>query len=182
MKLMSPEALPPPSSPPHPVAGSKTAAKSAASVQALPRTGGNLIRSLFALGLLVLAGCAGSDDDGESASRQLPACAKPAKTIPKPKALPPSLPIPPGSLFTTIEQPFPGQSIATGVSPGSLESTRSFYETALGDAGYQQGRGESEPGETEALFTGGGVRGGWRANAIPECDGAVRLTLVVVKS
>jgi hypothetical protein len=155
-------------------------ARSAVTVQALLRTGGNHIS--LSICLLLLASCGGSDGGGGNTSATLPDCAKPPKTIPKPKSLPPSLPIPPGSLFTRIEEPFPGQSIAGGVSPGSLESTRSFYESALDDAGYQQGRGESEPGETEALFTGGGVRGGWRANAIPECDGAVRLTLVVVKS
>jgi hypothetical protein len=70
----------------------------------------------------------------------------------------------------------------SGVSPGDLNSVRSFYNGALDDAGYQQGRGESEPGETEALFSGPGLRGGWRANTIPGCDGAVRLTLVVVEN
>jgi hypothetical protein len=112
----------------------------------------------------------------------LPSCAKPAKTIARPKALPQSLPVPPGTVFTQVEVPFAGQSIVSGVSPGDLEATRSFYEDRLDEAGYREGRGESEPGEVEALFTGGGVRGGWRANSIPGCDGAVRLTLVVVKT
>jgi hypothetical protein len=85
-------------------------------------------------------------------------------------------------VFTQVETPFAGQSVASGVSPGNLEKTRSFYDDRLGDAGYRQGRGESEPGEVEALFTGDGVRGGWRANSIPGCDGAVRLTLVVVRT
>ena len=110
------------------------------------------------------------------------ACAKPTKTIPRPKALPQSLTVPPGTVFTQIETPFPGQSVVSGLSPGDLEQTRSFYEERLEDAGYSQGRGESEPGEVEALFTGNDVRGGWRANAIPGCDGAVRLTLVVVRT
>lgn len=76
--------------------------------------------------------------------------------------------------------PFQGQSVVSGVSPGDLDGTRSFYEDGLDDAGYSRGRGESEPGEAEALFTGHGIRGGWRVNVIPGCDGAVRLTLVVV--
>jgi hypothetical protein len=84
-------------------------------------------------------------------------------------------------VFTKVERPFPDQSIVSGVSPGDLDSTRAFYDQGLEDAGYRQGRGESEPGETEALFSGPGLRGGWRANAIPDCDGAVRLTLVVVR-
>jgi hypothetical protein len=112
----------------------------------------------------------------------LPACAKPPQTIPRPKALPADFPVPAGTVFTNVEQPFPEQHIVSGISPGSLESTRSFYDASLEEAGYQQGRGESEPGETEALFTASGMRGGWRANVIPECDGAVRLTLVFVRS
>jgi hypothetical protein len=88
--------------------------------------------------------------------------------------------VPAGTVFTKLETPFRGQAIVSGLAPGDLESTRSFYGDALKDAGYREGRPEAEPGETEALFTGRGVRGGWRANAIPNCDGAVRLTLVVV--
>jgi hypothetical protein len=111
----------------------------------------------------------------------LPGCAKPKQKIPRPKVLPASLPAPPGTLYTKVEMPFPGQSVVSGVSPGDLDGTRAFYEDRLDAAGYRQGRGESEPGEAEALFTGHGVRGGWRANAIPGCEGAVRLTLVVVR-
>ena len=85
-------------------------------------------------------------------------------------------------MFTGSETPFEGQAVVSGVSPGDLDSVRAFYNDRLDDAGYRQGLGESEPGETEALFTGRGVRGGWRANTIPECDGAVRLTLVVVRN
>ena len=125
--------------------------------------------------------CGGSDGDGDTAA-VLPSCAKPTTTIPRPKALPQSLPVPPGTVFTQVEMPFPGQSVVSGLSPGDLDGTRSFYGDRLEDAGYRQGDGESEPGETEALFTGPGVRGGWRANTMPGCDGAVRLTLVIVRS
>ena len=96
--------------------------------------------------------------------------------------LPENLPVPAGTVFTKVETPFEGQSVVSGVSPGDLDGARSFYDDELGDAGYRQGLGESEPGETEALFTGPGVRGGWRANTVPGCDGAVRLTLVVVRT
>jgi hypothetical protein len=130
---------------------------------------------------LFLAACSGSDGGGQPTDARLPACAKPEKTIPRPKVLPQSLPVPPGTVFTQVETPFAGQSVVSGFSPGDLEQTRSFYDDRLGDAGYRQGRGESEPGEAEALFTGHGVRGGWRANEMPSCKGAVRLTLVVVR-
>jgi hypothetical protein len=130
---------------------------------------------------LLLASCGGSGDT-EAAPKRLPACAKPPKTIAKPRALPTDLPVPPGTLFTSTEAPFSGQVVVSGVSPGTLESTRSFYDDGLEAAGYEEGRDESERGEVEAPFTGGGVRGGWRAIEIPGCDGAVWLTLVVVKT
>lgn len=132
---------------------------------------------------LLFAGCGGSDNSGgESEAAVLPDCARQAKTIPRPAALPGDLPVPSGTVFTKTERPFPGQTIVSGVSPGDLDGTRSFYDDALKDAGYRQGRPEAEPGETEALFTGKGVRGGWRANTMPSCDGAIRLTLVVVET
>jgi hypothetical protein len=134
----------------------------------------------IALCALLLVGCMGSDE-GKSSAGVLPSCAKPRKSIPRPQVLPESLPVPAGTVFTKVETPFEGQSVVSGVSPGDLDGTRSFYDDELGDAGYRQGLGESEPGETEALFTGHGVRGGWRANTVPGCDGAVRLTLVVVR-
>jgi hypothetical protein len=70
--------------------------------------------------------------------------------------------------------------VLSGIVPGDLADAKSFFGDRLGDAGYNEGQGESEPGEVEALFTGKGLRGGWRANAIPQCEGAVRLTLVFV--
>jgi hypothetical protein len=144
--------------------------------------GGNLNCLLIALCVLLIPACGGSDSGEEAAPAALPGCAKPAKTIPRPKALPASLPVPGGTVFTQVEEPFAGQSVVSGVSPGNLENARSFYDDTLEDAGYRQGLGESEAGEVEALFTGRGVRGGWRANAIPGCEGAVRLTLVVVRT
>jgi hypothetical protein len=128
-----------------------------------------------------VAGCGGDSDASSDATGQLPSCAKPAKTIARPKALPAELPVPRGTVFTKKEKPFPEQHVVSGVSPGDLDSVRSFYGDSLEDAGYSEGPGESEPGETEALFSGRGVRGGWRANELPECDGAVGLTLVIVR-
>jgi hypothetical protein len=143
--------------------------------------GGNHTFALIAL-LVLITGCGGSDGGSGQVPAALPACAKPKKPIPRPEALPESLPVPPGTVFSRVEVPFENQSVVSGASPGSLDSTRSFYGEELEAAGYQEGRGESEPGETEALFSGQGVRGGWRANVIPGCEGAVLLTLVVVSS
>lgn len=99
----------------------------------------------------------------------------------RPEALPPGFPVPAGTVFTGSESPFPDQHVVYGVAPGSLDSAKSFYDGSLEDAGFKQGAGESEQGEVEALWTGKGARGGWRANSIPQCDGAVKLTFVVIR-
>jgi hypothetical protein len=130
---------------------------------------------------VLLAGCDGSEPEQQGGPQTLPACARPAEMIPRPAALPSGFPVPAGTVFTKAEKPFPEQHVLSGISPGSLETIRSFYKDGLDEAGYEEGPGESEPGETEALFSGRGVRGGWRANVIPKCDGAVRLTLVIVR-
>jgi hypothetical protein len=111
----------------------------------------------------------------------MPACAKPEPKIEAPSDLPDDLPVPPGTVFTNAQRPFEGQLVLRGVVPGKLNSAANFFRDSLPDAGYELGVGDAEPGEAESLFTGAGVRGGWRVNAIPDCDGAVRLLLVLVR-
>jgi hypothetical protein len=154
----------------------------AASVTALRGTVDNL-RSLGLASCVLLAGCGGDGGEGDrSAPRALPACAKKEKAIKRPAQLPADLPVPPGTRFVHLSTQFGTQVIATGYVPGTLDDVRAFYAERLEDAGYQQGRGESEAGlEVEALFTGKGVRGGWRANVLRDCEGASFLTLVVIR-
>lgn len=133
---------------------------------------------------VLLAGCGGGGDSGgDGAPATLPACARPAKSIERPAKLPPDLPIPPGTRFLAAGTPFPGQLLVTAHTPGTLADVRSYFDEELEDAGYKQGRTESEAGvEIEALFSGRGVRGGWTARVIPDCDGAAYLTVVVFRS
>ena len=111
----------------------------------------------------------------------MPACAKAGAEIEAPGDLPADLPVPPGTVFVNAQRPFRNQLVVRGVVPGELGATADFFRDRLPDAGYELGAGDAEPGEAESLFTGPGVRGGWRVNVIPECDGAVRLLLVVVR-
>ena len=140
-------------------------------------------RSVVLVVAAAAAGCGGSGgSNGDGAPATLPVCAKPAKTIARPAELPAGLPTPRGTVFTKVEHPFAGQTVVSGVSPGDPADTNAFYGDELEKAGFQAGRGESEPGEFEALFTGKGVRGGWRANVIQDCPDASLLTLVVIET
>jgi hypothetical protein len=134
-----------------------------------------------ALCLLAAAGCGGSEEEASRPVPRVPACAGEGQTIPRPRGIPRELPLPPGTELHATERPYPDQVVVRGAVPGELEDAASFFEDELPDAGYRLGRGDAEPNEREALFTGNGVRGGWRVRAIPACEGAVTLTLVVIR-
>jgi hypothetical protein len=95
--------------------------------------------------------------------------------------LPDDFPLPPGTKLTSSKAPFEGQSVIEGAVPGGLDDVAAFFDAELEDAGYAAGRHDSEPGEVERLFTGEGLRGGWRVNDIPNCEGASKLTLVLIR-
>jgi hypothetical protein len=139
--------------------------------------------SCLLLCLALLAGCGGGGD-GNAAERTaapLPACAGANREIPRPELLPQDFPLPPGTKLTTGRTPFEGQAVIEGAVPGGLDDAAEFFDDELEDAGYAAGRRDSEPGEVESLFTGKSLRGGWRVNDIPNCDGASKLTLVLIR-
>jgi hypothetical protein len=129
--------------------------------------------------LLLLAGCGGGD--ASRTAGPLPTCAAVGREISRPSTLPDDFPLPPGTKLTASRTPFEGQAVIEGAVPGGLEDVAAFFGDELEDAGYAAGRGESEAGEMEALFTGREVRGGWRVNDIPGCKGASKLTLVLFR-
>jgi hypothetical protein len=130
--------------------------------------------------LVLLAGCGGGGD-AERTAGPLPPCAAAQKEIPRPPLLPDDFPLPPGTKLTSSKTPFEGQSVIEGAVPGTLDDVAAFFGDELEDAGYAAGRRDSEPGEVESLFTGKELRGGWRANEIPGCNGASKLTLVMIR-
>lgn len=130
--------------------------------------------------LTLLAGCGGGGDASRTAG-PLPPCAGVKKEIPRPELLPADFPLPPGTKLTASKTPFEGQGVIEGSVPGGLEDAAAFFDDELEDAGYASGRRDSEPGEVESLFTGKELRGGWRVNDIPDCEGASKLTLVVIR-
>jgi hypothetical protein len=130
--------------------------------------------------LLVLAGC-GDGGDASRTAGPLPPCAGVERAIPRPAALPDDFPLPPGTRLTGTRTPFEGQAVIEGAVPGGLQDAAAFFGDELEDAGYAAGRRDSEAGEVESLFTGKKLRGGWRVNEIPDCKGASKLTIVLIR-
>jgi hypothetical protein len=130
--------------------------------------------------LTLLAGCGGGEESRPPAG-PLPPCAGAKKEIARPALLPDDFPLPAGTRLTTSRTPFEGQGVIEGAVPGGLDAAADFFGDELEDAGYAAGRRDSEPGEVESLFTGKDLRGGWRVNEIPNCDGASKLTLVLIR-
>jgi hypothetical protein len=128
------------------------------------------------------AGCGGGGGEATPAGPPppLPACAGTGPAIERPSELPGDLPLPGGTVLRYKQQPFPGQTVLRGVVPQTLEDAAEFFESRLPDQGYRVGRLDAEPGEREALFTKGALRGGWRVNSIPDCE-AAQLTLVIIR-
>ena len=139
--------------------------------------------ALLALVCAVTAACGGDEERSatEGPPPPLPTCAGKGRPVERPAELPDDLPLPPGTVLRAAQRPFPGQLIVRGVAPAGIDAAASFFEDELPDAGYRLGRGDAEAGERESLFTGDGLRGGWRVNRIPDCDGAVTVTVGVIR-
>jgi hypothetical protein len=133
-------------------------------------------------GLLVPLACGGGDgltNPGQTPS--VPSCANLGETVTRPDELPAGFPLPPGTAITSSATPYPGQLLIGGVIPAELGDAAGFFGSELPAAGYEVGRGDAEQGESEAPFTGNGVRGKWKVNSIADCPSAVRLTLVLIE-
>jgi hypothetical protein len=94
--------------------------------------------------------------------------------------VPVDFPLPPGHAITAVRRPFERETIVVGVMPSDFRGAVTFFERELPARGYALGRGDAERGEAEAPFTGNGYRGRWRVNAIPDCDGALTFTIVLI--
>jgi hypothetical protein len=82
---------------------------------------------------------------------------------------------------TASSEPHSGQLVVGGLIPADLQDAASFFAASLPESGYRQGLGDSESNEAEAPFTGNGIRGKWKVNAIANCPTAVVLTLVLIE-
>jgi hypothetical protein len=140
------------------------------------------LRTLLVIGIgpALLAGACGGSSDDQGVGGPLPQCAKKFPPVEAPSQLPKALPLPPGIVLTLARYDDPGRFSLSGVAPGDVEGVAGFFEDELPERGFRVGRGDQEPGEKEAPFSGRGYRGAWRVNAIRDCP-AVTVGVILVR-
>jgi hypothetical protein len=118
-----------------------------------------------------LAGCGGADEPTTAAG--LPGCAP----VSRKSTLPPgwTVPLPDGTVVSFVESGAIRQIV--GFAPLSFPDAVRWFREDFTAKGYAPGAGDAEMDEAEADFSGHGVRGRWRVNAITGCAGATVVTI-----
>lgn len=124
---------------------------------------------------ILLSGCEGMPG---AAERAVNAPCGAVTAGPLPAGFPKSFPLPPGAAITSRETRSADRIIVETIVPGDVKSVAVFFERALPQAGFTPGKGESEPSEAEASWSGNGYRGRWKANSIVNCPDKVSLTIL----
>ena len=135
------------------------------------------VLAIVVVGIAAGRSRSGSGSD-RAAVRSAPHCAQPAQRVNRPDAVPAEL-LPSGTVLTSRMNLPEQRTLVTGVIPLAFPNAVHFYSAGLPKAGYQLGLGDAEMTEAEALFLGARVSGKWKVNGIPNCAGAVTLTLMV---
>jgi hypothetical protein len=105
----------------------------------------------------------------------LPACARPAQTITRPKELPRRFPLPAGTVFTGVNRRFPDFPVVAGRMPVELLEAARYLVRELPRAGFSLGAGEQEAGfEVESDYQGRTVFGRYKVRILFNCRGATR--------
>lgn len=113
-----------------------------------------------------------------SAPGSLPACAHAGDAVARPDGFPASLPLPDGTVLTGRETGVKRAAVS-GLVPLSLRDAAAWMTRALPDAGYAAGESDAEQDEAESFFTGHGLTGKWKLNALENCPGAVAIEISV---
>jgi hypothetical protein len=109
----------------------------------------------------------------------LPRCAKPAHSVAPPALVPKSLPLPKGTVFSTLAR-YPKAIVLGGRTPLELLPATRFFVRELPRNGFRLGTGESEPGfEAEGGFTDARIVGRFKVRVLPRCRGASLLIMSV---
>jgi hypothetical protein len=127
---------------------------------------------LAAIGLAV----AGHGSGGQASAAS--PCLSAATRIARPVDLPARFPVPRGTIFQARSSRL-GAAIVEARVPGTLRGVRDFYRAELPRAAYRLGRGDAERYEAETDFSGHGLAGHLRLNALPGCPRVVALAVAV---
>lgn len=110
-------------------------------------------------------------------ARPLPACARVAHPIARPRDFPATFPLPAGTVFTSLQHRA-GGIVVEGMTPLDFAPMVRYFITALLQAGYRLFQSESEPPyDAESEFQGHGYIGRWRTRAVLSCPGVIDVTI-----
>jgi hypothetical protein len=134
------------------------------------------------LALLVAIGAIAALTRDPKRTFVLPKCARPAHAIQPPRPFPRSLPLPEGTVFSTVAR-FSKVLVVGGRTPLELLPAARFFVQELPRKGFSLGAAEEEQGfESEQTFTGYGTLGRVRVRVLPACRGAVHLLVAVTRA
>ncbi len=141
----------------------------------------------MAAALAAMAGCTAGSGSGATvptpnaftaSAAAIPECAEVGSAIQLPLGFPSDFPLPPGTVFDDVREAG-GGVVLNGVVPLSFEEATRYLADHFPGSGLELGDSDSEAGEAEADFSGGGVRGRWKLHEIAGCDGASTLRVSI---
>jgi hypothetical protein len=134
------------------------------------------------LALLVAIGALAALTRDPKRTFVLPKCARPAHAIQPPRPFPRSLPLPEGTMFSTVSRISKVLAVG-GRAPLELIPAAQFFVRELPRKGFTLGAAEEEQGfESEQTFSGNGTLGRVRVRVLPACRGAVHLLVSVTRA
>jgi hypothetical protein len=129
--------------------------------------------------VLTVTGVAAFSRHGESDAAPLRVCGRQHAAVPAPRELPSSYPLPKNTVITRVQR-VRGVVVVSGIEPLAIREAGRFLITALPNAGYRIGRGDSEADEAETDFLGHGAVGRVKVHTIPGCAHATHLVIALV--
>jgi len=114
---------------------------------------------------------------GRAQASGLPACVQPGGHATLPSTLV-RFPLPRGTVVERRQLKY-GYAIYSGYVPGAINPVRDFFVSRLPAAGFHLGAGDAEAAEAEAAWSGRGVRGRWKVQAVYGCPGALTIQIAV---
>lgn len=133
----------------------------------------------------VLGGCgAGGTSTGSAAGSStdpsagaIP-CVDQAQPVELPADFPAVVPLPEGTVVTSVERRSENRTVIDAVGPGEFRTTLAAFQADFPAAGLTLDGGEVEEHDAESEFNGGGYVGRWKLTDLVDCKDT-RIELVV---